>query len=1093
MTPGTPETAYRLASPSSVVRAAPVLDDFQRAVVDHPGGPQLVLAGPGTGKTTTLVEAIVDRVESRGADPASILALTFSRKAAEQLRDRVTARLGRTTSTAICATFHSFAYGLIRRYSPAELYATPLRLLSAPEQDVVLRELLADTPESVAWPPALARAAETRGFAHEVAAVLGRAREKGLDGADLAGLGRRHDLPEFVAAGHFLEQYLSNLDFQGATDYPDLLRRAVIEAEDHREELRATYEHVFVDEYQDTDPGQVRLLQALAGDGGDLTVVGDPHQSIYAFRGAEVRGILDFPGQFRHRDGRPADVRALAHVRRFGPRLLLASRRVAARLPLTGSIDEAARATFTSPRSVRDADGERRTDKVEVVTFDTERAEVERLADLLRRAHLEDGVPWSEMAVLVRSGRTSIPVLRRGLAGAGVPVEVSSDETPLAREPAVATLVAALRTVEALDPLADDPAQLLDPVTVEGLLLSPMVGLDATDVRALARVLREQDKQRAADEDRAPRGSARLLLAALAEPELLGDPGRSAADAVPRRVAALAALLRRARAGLDGGATVEEVLWQLWSATAWPELLRQRTARGGAGARLAHRDLDAVCALFETAARAEEQSGHKGVGEFLATIEAQEIPGDTLADRGVRGDAVRLLTAHRSKGLEWRLVVVAHAQEGAWPDLRRRASLLHADRIGAEVWSVPVLQPETSTRELLAEERRLFYVACTRARERLVVSAVASPDDEGEQPSRFLDELGVDVTHQAGRPPRPLSLPGLVAELRRTAADPASPPTLRAAAVRRLASLAVETRADGRALVPGADPASWWGTRDLSRAIEPLRAADRPVELSASALAGLLDCPAKWFLEREAGGSRTSSQAQGFGNLVHAIADRVAKDELGPGPVVVEELMTLVDEVWDQLSFRTPWSRGREHEEVRKALTRFVDWHQRPGARTVLATEQEMRAEVVLPDGETVVLRGYADRLEVDDDGRVVVIDLKTGKYPPTDKSLVENPQLGLYQHAVDHGALDEVAGEPVTSGGAELWQLRKDTRGQLKVQAQPPQVPDDDGVLPVQRQLSKAVASLRGETFPAQPSTLCERCEFVPLCPAHVSGSVLS
>jgi RecB family exonuclease len=373
------------------------------------------------------------------------------------------------------------------------------------------------------------------------------------------------------------------------------------------------------------------------------------------------------------------------------------------------------------------------------------------------------------------------------------------------------------------------------------------------------------------------------------------------------------------------------------------------------------------------------------------------------------------------------------------------------------------------------------------------VTAVKSPDDEGEQPSRFLSELGVDGTHRPGRPPRPLSLPGLVSELRRTAADPESPAPLRAVAVQRLARLATETRPDGRALVPAADPATWWGTRDLSHADRPIRATDAPVELSASALAGLLDCPAKWFLEREAGGARKSSQAQGFGNLVHAFADRVAKDELGPGPVVVEELMELVDEVWDQLDFRTPWSRGREREEVRKALTRFVDWHQRPDARTVLATERELRAEVTLPDGETVVLHGYADRLEIDDDGRVVVVDLKTGKYPPTDKSLVENPQLGLYQHAVNHGALDEVAGDGTVSGGAELWQLRKDVRGVLKVQQQTPQSLDDDGVLPVERQLTQAVSALRREEFPAHPSSLCDRCDFVPFCPAHVSGSVLS
>ena len=152
-------------------------------------GPLLVLAGPGTGKTTTLVEAVVDRIERRGASPDQVLALTFSRKAAEQLRDRATARLGRTTSTMLCSTFHSFAYGLVRRYAPPELYSAPLRLLSAPEQDVALQELLRG-PEAPTWPAGLRAAVSARGFAREVQAVLGRAREKGLGPVELTRLGR---------------------------------------------------------------------------------------------------------------------------------------------------------------------------------------------------------------------------------------------------------------------------------------------------------------------------------------------------------------------------------------------------------------------------------------------------------------------------------------------------------------------------------------------------------------------------------------------------------------------------------------------------------------------------------------------------------------------------------------------------------------------------------------------------------------------------------------------------------------------------------------------------------------------------------------
>ncbi|NEA13365.1 ATP-dependent helicase, partial [Streptomyces sp. SID10692] len=174
--------------------------------------------------------------------------------------------------------------------------------------------------------------------------------------------------------------------------------------------------------------------------------------------------------------------------------------------------------------------------------------------------------------------------------------------------------------------------------------------------------------------------------------------------------------------------------------------------------RNADRDLDAVCALFETAARAEERTGGRGALNFLEEVDAQDIAADTLSRRTARPDAVRLMTAHRSKGLEWRLVVVAGLQEGVWPDLRRRGSLLEADRIGRDGLAEP-LTPGA----LLAEERRLFYVAATRARDRLVVTAVKAPADDGDQPSRFLTELGVEPRDVTGRPRRPLAVAALVA------------------------------------------------------------------------------------------------------------------------------------------------------------------------------------------------------------------------------------------------------------------------------------------------------------------------------------------
>src|SRR5918995_4831385 len=173
---------YRLIRTSEPPPVAPTLDADQQAVVDHPGGPLLVLAGPGTGKTTALVESVVERIESRAVAPDRILVLTFSRRAAADLRARIATRLGRTTVTPLVMTFHAFGYALLRRFadrvSPdTDGMAPPIRLLTGPEQEFRVRETLQGSLETrrAAWPDSLARAFPTRAFAAEVRAVLARA------------------------------------------------------------------------------------------------------------------------------------------------------------------------------------------------------------------------------------------------------------------------------------------------------------------------------------------------------------------------------------------------------------------------------------------------------------------------------------------------------------------------------------------------------------------------------------------------------------------------------------------------------------------------------------------------------------------------------------------------------------------------------------------------------------------------------------------------------------------------------------------------------------------------------------------------------
>ncbi|MGW1164675.1 ATP-dependent helicase [Streptomyces sp. NPDC002550] len=1111
--------AYRLVRTPPAAVDPPRLDAAQRAVVDHRSGPLLVLAGPGTGKTTTLVESVAARI-ARGADPERILVLTFSRKAAVDLRDRMALRIGAARAPH-ATTFHSYCYALVRAHQDSGLFAEPLRLLSGPEQDVTVRELLAGQPElqrlglaHVRWPDELRACLTTRGFADEVRAVLARSRELGLGPDALDAFARRIGRPDWRAAAAFLAEYLDVLDMQGVIDYAELVHRAVLLARrpETAARLAAQYDAVYVDEYQDTDPAQVRLLHALAGGGRTLVAFGDPDQSIYAFRGADVNGILDFPAAFPRADGRPAPVEVLRTARRSGAALLAATRLITQRMPLPRLPADKVRA-HREPAAVRDGG------RVEAYTYPTAGTELDNIGDILRRAHLEDGVAWSDMAVLVRAGSRTLPTLRRALTAAGVPLDIDGDDLPLRHEPAVTPLLTALRAVATAEahgrdeataeahgrdeataeahgrdedatapgpegrPSPEEPGEhtpdtsWLDTETALTLLASPLAGMDPADLRRLGRALREEER---AAGNPLPPPSDVLLARALAEPERLAvhDP------AYARGAQRLGALLRKAREGLAAGGTAEEALWDLWEGTPWPARLERAARRGGAAGRNADRDLDAVCALFATAARAEERTGGRGALNFLEEIEAEDIAADTLTRRAVRPDAVRLMTAHRAKGLQWRLVVVAGVQEGLWPDLRRRGSLLEADRIGRDGLAEP-LTPGA----LLAEERRLFYVAATRARDRLVVTAVKAPADDGDQPSRFLTELGVEPKDVTGRPRRPLSVSALVAELRATTVDPRASAALREAAARRLARLAALADEDGRPLVPSAHPYRWWGMYDPTESKVPLRHHDRPVVLSGSALDQLANtCALQWFLGREVKADAPATTAQGFGNVVHVLADEVAS---GRTPADLDVLMERLDSVWNALAFDAPWKSQQEKDNARVALERFLNWHvlDRTG-RTPVASEQDF--DVTLEAGDYQVrIRGQMDRVETDAEGRAYVVDFKTGKQAPSAAEVARHPQLAVYQLAVHEGAVDEafdgVRPEP---GGAELVHLRqgaakRDGGDSLpRTQTQEPLSGEWVGEL-----LATAAGKVLDERFAPNTGQHCTHCAFRASCSARPEG----
>ena len=1084
---------------------APVLDDDQSLVASHRRGPMLVLAGPGTGKTTTLVESVVarlvDPVDPLRAD--QVLVLTFGRRAAGELRARVTTRIGGGVMPTI-ATFHSFAYALMRQLGPADEFLSPPRLLSGPEQQARVRDLMAGSVSDgrSAWTADLQEAVRTRGFADEVRALIARVRGLGLEGVDLERLGEHLGDAAWQSVGAFAEEYLQVSDAEGVLDYTEMMLRSVLLAE-RTPSLRGRYRAVFVDEYQDTDPLQVRLLQALVTTETTLVVVGDPDQAIYSFRGADVRGLLRFREQFATPDGTPAPIAVLSTTRRFGTAIRDAATRVIGTASV-GALPSAQVRQLRSPACISEG-GE-----VEIVLCDDDRVQSAHIADLLRRAALDPANPiaWSDMAVLVRSGSASIPALRRALVAAGVPVEVAGDEIPLARESAVAPLLLAASVVA-------EPSR-LTPEAAEALITSPLAGVDPSDLRRVVRALRRIERDTLAVEALAlgevplrPRGSGDFTVEMLVDPSVLEALPEGPLTDAARAIRRLAQLLAAAREVTDLGQTPADVIWLLWSGTPWPRRLERAALSAGPSSRRAHSDLDAVVALLDEADRfIGRHDRFVGLANFIDELQSQEIPASALRESALRVDAVRLLTAHRSKGLEWRLVVVAGVQEESWPDIRRRGSLLGAETLGASAAGRPELVDPPSLASLLAEERRLFYVACTRARERLVVTAVRSPDDEaGQQPSRFLSDLAGDSVPQieVGRAARgsvlgrPLTLEAVVAELRACLLEPSSPVGLRMAAADRLALVADLRRPDGSALVRSADPSTWWGLLDVTDPGIALRDPLAPVPLSGSSVSSITQCALQWFLEREAQAQLPSSTAIGFGKLVHAVADLVAREQV---PADIEVLDGLLDRVWSQLGFEAPWFSAVERVEAHQVLVRFLHWHASRD-RVLVGSELSFVTPLVVRGAHgdhEVVLRGSMDIVEIevgDHALRVHVADLKTGGSIAA-KDLPEHPQLGVYQAAVAHGAVAEAIATlglpdlPVESGGSSLVVLRADApRGAAgpKVLEQAAITFGSDDPAWIELPLAAAADVIRSERFWASPGSHCDLCAFRWQCPSQASG----
>jgi len=313
-----------------------------------------------------------------------------------------------------------------------------------------------------------------------------------------------------------------------------------------------------------------------------------------------------------------------------------------------------------------------------------------------------------------------------------------------------------------------------------------------------------------------------------------------------------------------------------------------------------------------------------------------------------------------------------------------------------------------------------------------------------------------------------MTLPALVAQLRSVLAEPEASGARRTAAARQLARLAM-------AGVPGADPADWYGLAPVS-GTGPLRPQGEPVRVSPSAVESFDRCSLRWLLE-QSGGRAASSQAQGVGVLVHELAHEVPDGDEA-------RLMQLLEERFDRLGFGRGWVADSERARARQMVGRLVQYvaAARAEGRELVATEQPVAADV-----DRAQVRGTVDRLERDADGRLVIVDLKTGKTPPSAADVERNAQLGVYQVTVEEGGFASVAPGATQSGGAALAQLGANT-AKLKVQPQPP-LADDEDPRWARNLLATAADGMAAAVFPARSNSMCRVCPVKRSCPLQTEG----
>ncbi len=1022
---------FTLVAPSAPV-VTPALSPDQLAAVTHRGCPLVIQGGPGTGKTTVLAEAALSRIAD-GQNPDSILLLTFGRERASQLRDAIALRTTKTMYEPLARTFHSLAFSIVKMKANND--PEPI-LLSGPEQESYIKELLqGDIADGYKeWPVDLHAALTTNGFARELRDLILRASERGIGPSELEKLGISENEKFWFAAAQFWKRYLNSMvmreisatDAKLRIDPSELVSRAAIHLHNNPDvlaALRTRFTTIMVDEFQESDPAQRGLLTMLAG--SDVIIAADADSAVGRFRGADPDGLSAALDTYRTKE------------------IVLNTcfRSASAIFDIGLSF---AKNMKGSPVTRKRICGNENTGQVQVHRFRSGAEEAAFIAHQFRSAHLREGISYSDMAVILRSPGIQASSLRRAFSQVGIPV--ASELQALAGNPAVAPFLLLARVALKLQPLNFD--------TAERLLMSEFGGADSISLRRIRRTL---IASRTDDDERT---GTQLLIAAVDDGQIFIE---GAAE-----ISRVHDLLEKARAvARNKKATADELLWAIWDnaetsdgqklSNAW----RNQALRPGVRGAAADRDLDAMMQLFESAARYSERFPLSGPGAFIAEIATEDIAGDVITAKGVRPDFVEILTVHSAKGRQWDLVAIAGLQEGSWPNLKQRSSLLGAERLVERQRNPDIARDQLdviAASGLLQDEERLFHVALTRAKQSLFVTAVQRDDEE---PSQFFEIIEVLVTgSDIDEPvltdvPRPITAPALVAELRSQ---------LSGENAQVAASLLSTMKAEG---IYVANPEHWIGSVPISTDVCVIDE-DKEVVVSPSGAESFVECGVKWFLQNN-GGTDGDSTAQVLGSAIHAFAAKMVQE---PG-TTKEDLIANLESSWKLIDPDSGWVSASHLESAVTMLEKFVEYHKQ-STRTVV--DAEIRFDVKLGRAR---IKGSVDRLEVEADGSLFIIDFKTSGTAISLKDAKENLQLASYQVGIAEGGFTQ----GTTSAGAELVYLGTTSAGAT---LRPQHVIDVEAT---KEKLNEIAEGMGAAHFFATVNKRCKGCPVRKSCPVQSDG----